>query len=274
MRLLVLSANEPRQGYLIRRLAGEHEIAGVIVDDRYGPSDRLRRLWTASDRRPARLCRNILLKIRLAADERRSRAVERRHFGGFPKPSDMTGVPVLLTQSLNSDETVAAARAHNPDVTVVFGTRLVKEPLARVAPRGTVNLHTGLSPYYRGGHSTFFCLYNDEPHAIGATVHWIDPGVDSGDILLTARPPLEPGDTVASIECRLVRLGTELMREALRRIRADTATGVRQWTEGRLYCSRDFTLERRLQLLRRLPRGLPADAARRAAEAPEVRLVS
>ena len=273
MRIAVLCDNEPAQAYFIRRLAAEHDVAGIVVDQRYDAADRLRRLWRASGKSLPRLLGNVARKARLVADERSEWKVRRQYFPDGTRPSELALAEIHLSRNINTTATLAFIRGKKPELLAVFGTRLLKESLIRAAPRGALNLHTGLSPYYRGGHSTFFCLYNNEPQYIGATVHNSDPGIDSGGLLRTARPAIEAGDGLASLECKVALLGIELMATALREVGAGTAQSVPQWTEGRLYYSRDYTLARRLELRRRLAEGLLREYLARPQRRDDVRLV-
>ncbi len=255
MRVVVLCADDRPQSLLLARVAEQHTLAGVVVDQRYGPADRLQRLWQSSGRRPVRVAANVLRKLYLMLETRRETRVKHDHFGSFPLPRNWPHSPVRITPELNAPATAAWVNDCKPDVIVVFGTRLIKPPLTTLAPRGTINLHTGLSPYYRGGHSTFFALLNAEPQYIGATVHRIDPGIDSGAILRSDRPMLASDDTLYSLECKVACLGSDLVMEVLSRLENGNCPGVPQWTPGRLYYSRDYTLDRRITLKHRLERG-------------------
>lgn len=272
MKLVVLSANEAPQGYFIHELAKEHVIAGVVVDQRYDSADRLRRLWRASDRNPVELLANVTRKIRLHKEEAHRRAVYKAYFESHAIPSELRDHNVIVTGSINSPGIADAVKALAPDAVVVFGTRLIKAPLVEAA--GTiVNIHTGLSPYYRGGHCTFFSLYNGEPECVGVTIHYIDPGIDSGRIILSGRPEIEASDDLYTLECKVITLGTRLMLEALRRIAVGTAAGVEQWTEGKLYYSRDYSLTRRLEWRRRWRSSPPLDQVMATRDASAVRTV-
>ena len=54
-----------------------------------------------------------------------------------------------------------------------------------------VNIHMGLSPYYRGSSCNFWAVYDDNPHSVGATIHRISKGLDSGPILYHCLPVFE-----------------------------------------------------------------------------------
>ena len=73
------------------------------------------------------------------------------------------------------------------DIYVVFGGSFIKEPLVDLLIKNkTFNIHMGISPYYRGTDCNFWALYDNNPHLVGATIHMISKGVDSGKILYHA----------------------------------------------------------------------------------------
>ena len=55
---------------------------------------------------------------------------------------------------------------------------------------GIINLHTGPSPYTRGGNCNLYALRDGHPEWVGVTVHYIDPGIDSGELIRTAQVPM------------------------------------------------------------------------------------
>ncbi|MBI4346962.1 MAG: hypothetical protein HY553_08920, partial [Elusimicrobia bacterium] len=95
---------------------------------------------------------------------------------------------------LNDPAEVARMVAIAPDVLVVFGTGLLRRPLLDEFGGRLVNLHLGLSPYYRGAGTNFWPLVNREPEYVGATVHVLDAGIDTGPIIAHVRPDIAAGD--------------------------------------------------------------------------------
>ena len=49
-----------------------------------------------------------------------------------------------------------------------------------------INIHAGVSPYYRGTDCNFWALYDDNPHLVGSTIHLLSKGSDSGPMLYHA----------------------------------------------------------------------------------------
>lgn len=70
-----------------------------------------------------------------------------------------------------------------PDIVLVYGTRIIKPPVLGCVEAKFVNIHIGITPMYRGLHGGYWALWNGDPDNFGATVHLVDPGVDTGQPL-------------------------------------------------------------------------------------------
>lgn len=96
-------------------------------------------------------------------------------------------VPILELNNINSKEAFNFTSKHQPDVIVVSGTSMIKEPLLSVPVKvGIMNLHTGLSPYIKGGpNCTNWCIAENKWDMVGNTIMWINAGIDTGNIITT-----------------------------------------------------------------------------------------
>jgi hypothetical protein len=84
------------------------------------------------------------------------------------------------------------ADALKSDLYVIFGASYIKGPLLEFLVAGrAINIHMGVSPYYRGSSCNFWALYDNNPDLVGATIHLLSAGLDSGDMLFHALP--KPG---------------------------------------------------------------------------------
>ena len=73
------------------------------------------------------------------------------------------------------------------DIYIIFGSSFIKnELLDHLVINKAVNIHMGISPYYRGTDCNFWALYDNNPHLVGATIHLLSKGLDSGPILYHA----------------------------------------------------------------------------------------
>lgn len=77
------------------------------------------------------------------------------------------------------------------DICFVMGAGLFKKSLLKLLPKTTINIHLGLSPWYRGSATLFWPSYNMEPWKTGVTFHKIDENIDSGSILHQSIPKIK-----------------------------------------------------------------------------------
>jgi methionyl-tRNA formyltransferase len=128
----------------------------------------------------------------------------------------------LHFRDLHSPECLAQVRALNPDLGIVFACYRLHRTLFEIPRLGTLNLHLGRAPEFRGSSPGFYELLAGVPE-VGVTVHRVDDGLDSGPILLQRSFPLDiapPGDPVqylAQLQREvLVPAGAAMMAEAVR----------------------------------------------------------
>ena len=75
----------------------------------------------------------------------------------------------------------------NSDIFIVFGSSFIKKDLVNfLIDHKALNIHLGISPYYRGTDCNFWALFDNNPHLVGATIHLLSKGLDSGQILYHA----------------------------------------------------------------------------------------
>jgi methionyl-tRNA formyltransferase len=105
-------------------------------------------------------------------------------------------------------------------VSIFFGYILRPEFL-RLFPAGCVNLHPSLLPHNRGAHPNVWSIIEGTP--AGATLHYVDAGVDTGDIIAQKKVEVEPVDTGETLYRRLERVSIDLFGNAWPAVRAGNA---------------------------------------------------
>lgn len=202
-------------------------------------------------------------------------AAEERFFGGAPPWEELApDVRRVERGATNEPETATWVREREPAFLVLYGSSIIKAPLLEWYASTTVNIHLGLSPYYKGHATNFWPLVNGEPECVGATIHLATLEVDAGPILRQVRPAMEPDDGNHDIGCRAIAAGSAAHRDALAALAAGTAMPAPQRGEGRLYRRADFSADAVRELRRRLADGMIpeylADKAGRDARFPIV----
>jgi folate-dependent phosphoribosylglycinamide formyltransferase PurN len=125
------------------------------------------------------------------------------------------GVDVRRVPSVNSPECHALLRALNPKAVAVYGTRLLKRETLSVIDAPFINFHAGLNPKYRGQSGAYWALRNGDPGHAGLTVHLVDPGVDTGDVLYQARSVFTRADNFQTYHFAQMAQAIPLMIKAL-----------------------------------------------------------
>jgi methionyl-tRNA formyltransferase len=129
---------------------------------------------------------------------------------------------------LNSPEFLAVIRKLEPDYVISgYYPKIFKRELLSIPKHGCINIHpTGL-PRFRGLSPYFsHLLHGDDRNYI--TMHWLDPGVDTGDIIAQASVEILPEDTGATCGHRLTEAAAKMFAETWPLIKAGTAPRLKQ----------------------------------------------
>jgi folate-dependent phosphoribosylglycinamide formyltransferase PurN len=105
------------------------------------------------------------------------------------KIAEAQNVPIHFVANFHTDDAIALMREASPDLGVIYGTNIIKESVFKIPRLGSINLHQGLAPFYRGGPPVFWELFNGEQE-VGITVHFVEAKVDTGEIVLQETVPL------------------------------------------------------------------------------------
>jgi folate-dependent phosphoribosylglycinamide formyltransferase PurN len=151
---------------------------------------------------------------------------------------------------------VALMQQLEPDAVLVFGTGILKGPVLAAFAGRIINIHLGLSPYYRGAGTNFWPLVNGEPEYVGATIHYLDAGIDTGPIIAHARPQMRPADGPHEIGNRAILAAAETLLEAARAHNAGHSMSRPQSRGGHLYQRKDFTADAVRRLYRNFDEGM------------------
>lgn len=148
----------------------------------------------------------------------------------------------ILRGEINSEEVVSEIIQLQPDYIVSYGCSIIKSPLIQEFKNKFINLHLGLSPYYRGSGTNFWPLVNEEPQFVGATFMHIDEGIDTGRIIHQIRARFSAFDTVHTIGNRLIADAAEEIGEILKKgIQEPLSLPDYPEFQEKLYRNRDFT---------------------------------
>ncbi len=255
MKLLLLTGNDIRHRYVANEL-------GKVADEMLIVSE----------------CKSIAYKPESPDDFQAKHFLERRATeASFFEGNDSFLYPTLpvVHREANSENIYQNLKKYNPDLVLVYGSSIIREPLLSLPPKGRfVNMHLGISPYYRGSGTNFWPFVNDELEYVGATLLHIDAGVDTGDILAHVIPDIKAGDSVHTVGCKVIRSGTEKLKEIVAAVKAGkTLNRVKQWKceNPKYYRKKDFTEDIYLKYHENMKAGMVEKFA--SLSRPEIRLI-
>ena len=158
---------------------------------------------------------------------------------------------IVNVNNINSDNVYQKTKSINPDLILVSGTRLIKQKLLNVNPKiGILNLHTGLSPYIKGGpNCTNWCIASRQFHLIGNTIMWIDKGIDSGRIVASELTLFDGSENLLKIHIKVMEHAHSLYLKAIEKVINNEIIGVAQndIDTGKIYYTKDWNLYQKIK---------------------------
>lgn len=146
-------------------------------------------------------------------------------------------IPVMQPFKVREPEFIEIIRALRPDVIVVvaFG-QILPKTLLDIPPYGCINVHASLLPRYRGAAPLNWCIINGETET-GVTTMLMDPGLDTGPMLLRESTPIDENEDITSLHDRMAESGGELLLETLARLKDGTVTPQAQESGNSCYAA-------------------------------------
>lgn len=183
---------------------------------------------------------------------------EEDFFALFVQHSPENSNPVTISRgAINQEAYIQEIIDLDPDLVVAFGCSIIKPPLIEAFPERFLNIHLGLSPYYRGSGTNYWPFVNGEPEYCGVTFMKIDAGIDTGEILHQIRPDIIQSDNFYVICNRLLIKMASVCAQLIgcfKDLRAMDQIPVPK--EARLYKNADFTEESVHQLWQNFEQGM------------------
>lgn len=189
MRVLFIGQNGAFSTHPLRKISAEHEIVGIVesVPQKYTPiKAKLQRLFTRQNK-------DYSLKV----------------------IASQMSVPYFLLQKGKKNGLASFVKKLKPDIICVASmSQLLPEEVYSIPHYGTINFHPALLPKYRGPKPIFWQYYFMEPET-GVTIHYIDEGEDTGNIIKQKNIPISLGMKSKELVNEITIAGAALMVQAL-----------------------------------------------------------
>jgi methionyl-tRNA formyltransferase len=134
------------------------------------------------------------------------------------------GISYSQAKSINAINVLNDIKQLNPDIVFsiacpqIFGKALISIP-----SKGCLNIHSSLLPEYRGLNANFWVLTKGEK-TTGVTIHYVNPGIDDGDILLQEKIKINDTWSLNDLYLRVIAKGSSMVAKCLKLIYEDNVT--------------------------------------------------
>jgi methionyl-tRNA formyltransferase len=232
-RIVIFTGSEIRHKYLVNEFINDERFEVVMAYCESAEKGLLNKVLTSSQ--SSELEKSHVLQ-RLES--------EKNYLSNYDESLFQTAnnVKFIPKGSINEAETIEEIVGLEPDILVAYGCSIIKGELLEFFAGRFLNVHLGLSPYYRGGGTNMWPIVNKEPQYIGATFMYIDSGIDTGEVIHQIRANYQAEDTIHDVGNRLIIQMTKVYKELVTKF--DVLTREPQIvSEGKLYLAKDFTAD-------------------------------
>ncbi len=179
----MLASNGPSTNILFHAVSEHFTINEVIIEDEISAKRFIKQryskvgLFRIIDQMLFIITINKLLNV--VAKKRRANILIENQLNENEIPANK----IKRVSSTNAAETIQYIKTCEPDILLVNGTRILSKKLLASTSAVIVNIHAGITPDYRGVHGAYWAYVNGDPAMAGVTLHYVDSGVDTGNII-------------------------------------------------------------------------------------------
>ena len=259
VKVCIFTSNHQRHRYFSREIAKSHDVVLIVSEEKlFNPVAH-----ATND--------NSLNIIKKHFYERDNQELIDFTENGFPE-TEILKVPC---NSINKSKIFDTVKSKHFDYIIVFGTGIIGMDIIKEYPGKIINMHLGLSPFYKGSGTNFWPIVNNEPQYCGATIHLLDEGIDTGPILCRIRAIAKQTDSIHSFGNRIIKAGLNGLTDVIRNIhRYEPIIQVSDALFEKTYFRRDFDANAVKLANMHIKNGLLADYSKNQFEIlPEVKIL-
>jgi len=243
MKIVLWIGNESHQKALAGKIHSNFPIAGIVTETR-----KRTRKFTFH-----KAFEKIIEKLFLPSIDKSWNEMKAYYDRLFPHYPD---TEILDVENINSSNVYDFTKKFNADLILVSGTRIIKEQLLSLNPKiGILNLHTGLSPYIKGGpNCTNWCISMGQFELIGNTIMWIDKGIDTGNIVNSGFTEFSGNETLSEVHIKVMEHAHNLYINSLKNISESRQLNVSQSSigPGKTYFNKEWGLKEKRSLIKNM----------------------
>jgi methionyl-tRNA formyltransferase len=142
-------------------------------------------------------------------------------FKDIMKVAEEKDVPVFNPETVKNTGLADDLKKLDPDIFIVCGYQFfLPEEIIDLPPMGTLNFHASLLPRHSGMHPGFWTIYYGDKFS-GMVIHFMDKGIDTGDVAYRSEVSVNPGDTIEVLYERIYDTCPDLIKQLMTDIEKD-----------------------------------------------------
>lgn len=234
MRIVLISGSHPRHLYFAEKIIETGTVVGMILMKREEMEPEI----------PIGLSENLTDIYRRHFKLRAE--MEDKYFGKTNLEKLFRSIPILEVSpnELNGASTRGFIIRYKADTILSYGPDLISNSVLDLVDGNAINLHGGLSPYYKGAATMFWPFYFLEPNYVGTTLHYMIKKIDAGRVIHQTCPVLERGDCMHEVACKAIVSAADDTQTIVRMMQNGCVLrGEEQHGTGKLFLSKDWRPE-------------------------------
>ncbi|WP_431160429.1 formyl transferase [Flagellimonas beolgyonensis] len=190
MKIVLLTSTSLRCKIAYPYLRDKYDISGVVIDNsnkvlkirRQRIKRRIKKMGIFTVCQQFLFCQMVIPMLIRVGKRRINEIV-----GKFKIENPIGHEEAIEVENINDKRTLDYLKQKAPDLVIVHGTSILSSSTLSQIDCPIINFHIGITPRYRGLHGGYWALYNKDEENFGSTVHFVDSGIDTGDVIVQKR---------------------------------------------------------------------------------------
>lgn len=157
-------------------------------------------------------------------------------YKGVDEVAQKYNIPLYEQANVNSPDFIEVLKGLSPDIiTVVNFEQILKQQIIEIPNKSCINTHASLLPAYRGRAPLNWAMINGEKET-GVTVHYINNGIDTGNIIIQKSVKIEESDYINDVLEKIKKVYSYIVVEAIELIENNMVKSIKQNLSEGFYC--------------------------------------
>jgi methionyl-tRNA formyltransferase len=214
-KLVILAGKGTSTAILYNSLKNEYDVAAVIleepVDRKQFIKKRIRKLGAWHVFGQILFQFSIAKYLQFTSVKRKKEILRKYDLEDTPLPKNK----VINIKTINDSRCKDLLKDLKPELVIVNGTRIISKDILNSIPERFINIHAGITPKYRNVHGAYWAIVNDDLENCGVTVHLVDAGIDTGNIIYQQTIKVTKKDNFSTYPILQLAEGIIILKKAI-----------------------------------------------------------